>query len=104
MLDNLDIMILLLVLFIILCFFYLVENFVDLESEEKYLQKKIVREKNNNISTDLGSNIFMNENPVDPISSEWDKKIDYCKKRFGTLHDIDLNETLLDYKPKVILY
>ena len=56
------------------------------------------------IKTNLSNRDFFKIKPVDPFNAKWDKKIDYCKKRFGTLDDVDLNETLLDYKPKVILY
>jgi hypothetical protein len=58
----------------------------------------------NDIKSNISNKDFFKTKPIDPFNAQWDEKIDYCKKRFGTLDDVDLNETLLDYKPKVILY
>ena len=69
-----------------------------------YFSKNEFFSSKNDIKTNINNRDFFKIKPVDPFNAEWDKKIDYCKKRFGTLDDIDLNETLLDYKPKVIIY
>ena len=69
-------------LILLIYYFYLRENFVEKDNKKKFLDTQ----------------------PINLDDEEWDKKIEYCKKRSGTIDDIDLNETLLNYKPKVILY
>ncbi len=58
----------------------------------------------NDIVDNIGNKAFFEIKPIDPIDSLWDKKIDYCLNRGGKIEDIDFDETLLSYKPKVVLY
>ncbi len=39
-----------------------------------------------------------------PEDMPWDEKIDYCKNAKGTIYDIDMYDTLIDYKPKIIMH
>ncbi len=56
------------------------------------------------IVDNINNKAFFEINPIDPKDSLWDQKIDYCLSRGGEIEDIDFDETLLSYKPKLILY
>lgn len=84
---NIGVILIILIMIIIFYLFVIRENFTEKNSDE-----------------DNDNKSFFKMKPINPKYALWDYKIDYCLNRGGTLEDLDLNETLLNYKPKVILY
>jgi len=81
------------------------ESESELEAESENIYAKPESESNEeDIDNNKDSKAFFKMKPIDPRDALWDHKIDYCLNRGGKLEDIDLKETLLNYKPKVILY
>ena len=114
-------------IFILLIIVLLVIFYFEQENSDKIVDKVINNthlyvpsEHKSVISENLKTNIKQ-ECPKIPVEPEnkpesefpaistpedmpWDETIEYCKNNKGTILDIDFNQTLLDYKPKVILY
>ncbi len=90
-----------LIIVILFSIFFIKENFTDNNQDT---DNKTDNNQDTDNKTDNNQDTFLKTKPIDPRDALWDKQIDYCLNRHGTLEDVDFNETLLNYKPKVIIY